>query len=74
MRGSLTRMADDLGDDVEDSSGLKPPLGIFDAKPRTLSQVIAEAGRPFKKPQVQIVTLLSKFFFCEALFVENTVN
>lgn len=49
----LTRMADDLEDDVEkDDSGLKMSNGIFDAKPRTLSQVIAQAGRPFKKPKV----------------------
>ncbi|KAG0609316.1 hypothetical protein M758_8G175500 [Ceratodon purpureus] len=49
----LTRMADDLDDDVErDSSNLKSFNGLFDVKPRTLSQVIAEAGRPFKKPQI----------------------
>ena len=52
--GRLTRMADDLDDDVErDSSKLKSFNGLFDVKPRTLSQVIAQAGRPFKKPQVQ---------------------
>lgn len=49
----LTRMADDLEDDVEkDDSGMKTVQGIFDSKPRTLSQVIAQAGRPLKKPQV----------------------
>lgn len=50
----LTRMADDLEDDVEkESSGLKSFHDLFYDKPRTLSQVIAQAGRPFKKPQVQ---------------------
>jgi hypothetical protein len=41
-------MADDLEDDVGTDSS-----GFFDGKPRTLSQVIAQAGKPFKKPQVQ---------------------
>jgi hypothetical protein len=44
----LRRMADDLEDDVGTDSS-----GFFDGKPRTLSQVIAQAGKPFKKPQVQ---------------------
>jgi len=49
----LTRMAEDLEDDVEkDNSSLKTSKGILDLKPRTLSQVIAQAGRPLKKPQV----------------------
>lgn len=49
----LTRMADDLEDDVgKDDSGSKTSQGIFELKPRTLSQVIAQAGRPFKKPQI----------------------
>lgn len=49
MLDRSSRMAEDLEDDVEND---KMSKGTFDGKPRTLSLVIAEAGRPFKKPQV----------------------
>jgi hypothetical protein len=51
----LKDILDDLEDDVGDMEGLvlsKSNLISAIGRPRTLSQVIAEAGRPSKKPKV----------------------
>ncbi|CAM6027584.1 unnamed protein product [Sphagnum balticum] len=53
-RNGLKDILDDLGDDVGDMEGLvlsKPNLISAVGRPRTLSQAIAEAGRPSKKPK-----------------------
>jgi hypothetical protein len=53
----LKDILDDLEDDVGDMEGLVLSKSLVSAvgRPRTLSQVIAEAGRPSKKPKVQEV-------------------
>ncbi|CAK9873637.1 unnamed protein product [Sphagnum jensenii] len=53
-RNGLKDILDDLEDDVGDMEGLvlnKSNLISAVGRPRTLSQVIAEAGRPSKKPK-----------------------
>jgi len=53
-RNGLKDILDDLEDDVGDMEGLvlsKSNLISAIGRPRTLSQVIAEAGRPSKKPK-----------------------
>ncbi len=53
--GRLKDILDDLQDDVGDMEGpvlSKSNLISAVGRPRTLSQVIAEAGRPSKKPKV----------------------
>lgn len=46
----MTGTGDDFEDVVDNDSGVSN--GLLNAKPRSLSQVIAQAGRPFKKPQI----------------------